>query len=61
MTERRLSTVDPCPPPHAPDSYYDQHSLAVHRAICRACQVAYCVPVRIDAAEFVCSRCADGK
>lgn len=57
--ETRRSTADPCPPPRGP--FYDANQLAAHRAICRACQVAYCVPVRIDAAEFVCSRCADGQ
>ena len=60
MTEIRKSNVAPVPPP-SPSPYYDANQLNVRKAICRACQVEYRVPWRIDRAEFICARCADGK
>lgn len=56
MTETRRSTVTPVPPPRGP--FYDANNLAVHKALCRACQSEHRVPVRIDPATFVCARCA---
>ena len=60
MTEIRRSTAEPCPPPHAKGASYCEHQINVRKAICRACQRVYMVPVRIAAEDFVCSGCADG-